>query len=77
LFNEDGEKIVGNILLASWGKFGIDNLYFLSELEYSYVLDAFVDIPRYNLLHHLQADILDLEDFSQIGHTLEDYQSSE
>ncbi|HEK0601780.1 TPA: exodeoxyribonuclease V subunit gamma [Proteus mirabilis] len=77
LFNEEGEQNVGNPLLASWGKLGKDNLYFLSELEYSDVLDAFVDIPRDNLLHQLQADILDLEDFSQIGQTLEDYQSSE
>lgn len=77
LFNEDGEQNIGNPLLASWGKLGRDNLYFLSELEYTNVLDAFVDIPRDSLLHQLQADILDLEDFSQLGVTFETYKSSE
>ena len=46
------------------GKLGKDNLYFLSERESTDVLDAFVEIPRDNLLHQLQADILDLEVFS-------------
>lgn len=77
LFNDEGEQNIGNPLLASWGKLGKDNLYFLSELEYTDVLDAFVDIPRDNLLHQLQADILDLEDFSQLGTTFETYKHSE
>lgn len=77
LFNDEGEQNIGNPLLASWGKLGKDNLYFLSELEYTDVLDAFVEIPRDNLLHQLQADILDLEDFSQLGTTLETYECSE
>lgn len=77
LFNEEGEQIVGNPLLASWGKLGKDNIYFLSELEYSNVLDAFVELPRDSLLHQLQADILDLEDHSQLGKTFETYKSSE
>ena len=77
LFNDDGEQNIGNPLLASWGKLGKDNLYFLSELEYTDVLEAFVDIPKDNLLHQLQADILDLEDFSQLGTTFNSYKNSE
>lgn len=41
------------------------------------MLDAFVDIPRDCLLHQLQADILDLDDFSQLGTTLKTYECSE
>ncbi|WP_264874899.1 exodeoxyribonuclease V subunit gamma [Vibrio agarivorans] len=52
---------VGNSLLASMGKLGRDNLYLLSQLE-SNEIEAFVDVERDTLLHHLQADILNLEE---------------
>ncbi|NLS13105.1 exodeoxyribonuclease V subunit gamma [Vibrio sp. SM6] len=53
--------MTGNSLLASMGKLGRDNLFLLAQAE-SNEIDAFVEIPRDNLLHHLQADILDLEE---------------
>ncbi|MGL6315817.1 exodeoxyribonuclease V subunit gamma [Vibrio sp. WXL103] len=52
---------VGNSLLASMGKLGRDNLYLLAQLE-SNEIEAFVDVERDSLLHHLQADILNLEE---------------
>jgi len=61
--SDDPENEVGNPLLASMGKMGRDFLYQLYSLEQQEV-DAFVDIDRDNLLHHLQADILDLTDSS-------------
>ena len=62
-FNDDSEAEVGNPLLASMGKMGRDFLYQLYCLEQNEI-DAFVDIERDSLLHHLQADILDLQDAS-------------
>ena len=59
----DVESEVGNPLLASMGKMGRDFLYQLYSLEQQEI-DAFVDIDRDNLLHNLQADILDLQDSS-------------
>jgi len=56
----DPEKEVGNPLLASMGKMGRDFLYQMCMLE-EREIDAFVDIERDNLLHHIQADILDLQ----------------
>ncbi|MGD8171067.1 exodeoxyribonuclease V subunit gamma [Vibrio sp. TRT 21S02] len=53
--------VVGNSLLASMGKLGRDNMYLLSQLE-SHEIEAFVDVRRDSLLHHLQADILNLEE---------------
>lgn len=53
--------VVGNSLLASMGKLGRDNLYLLSQLEANEI-EAFVDIERDSLLHHIQADILNLEE---------------
>ena len=53
--------VVGNSLLASMGKLGRDNMYLLSQLE-SHEIEAFVDVERDSLLHHLQADILNLEE---------------
>lgn len=52
---------VGNSLLASMGKLGRDNMYLLSQLS-SNEIEAFVDINRDNLLHQIQADILNLEE---------------
>ncbi|MEZ8193473.1 exodeoxyribonuclease V subunit gamma [Vibrio cortegadensis] len=51
---------VGNELLASMGKLGRDNLYLLSQLECD-ENDFFMRVERDNLLHQLQADILNLE----------------
>ncbi|MDA7746150.1 exodeoxyribonuclease V subunit gamma [Psychromonas sp.] len=59
----DEESEVGNPLLASMGKMGRDFLYQLYSLEQQEI-DAFVDIDRDSLLHHIQADILDLTDSS-------------
>ncbi len=59
----DPELEVGNPLLASMGKMGRDFLYQLYSLEQQEV-DAFVDIERDSLLHHIQADILNLQDSS-------------
>ncbi|AIW18004.1 exodeoxyribonuclease V subunit gamma [Vibrio coralliilyticus] len=63
-------NVVGNSLLASMGKLGRDNMYLLSQLE-SHEIEAFVDIDRDSLLHHLQADILNLEEH-QDDNTLDD-----
>jgi len=52
---------VGNELLASMGKLGRDNLWLLSQLPIG-DHELFIDIPRDNLLHHLQSDILHLEE---------------
>nr|WP_202436302.1 exodeoxyribonuclease V subunit gamma [Vibrio eleionomae] len=52
---------VGNSLLASMGKLGRDNLYLLSQSEND-EHQLFIDLDRDNLLHHLQADILNLEE---------------
>jgi exodeoxyribonuclease V gamma subunit len=57
----DIESEVGNPLLASMGKMGRDFLYQLYSLEQQEI-DAFVDIDRDSLLHHIQADILELTD---------------
>lgn len=62
--SEDEQSEVGNPLLASMGKMGRDFLYQLYSLEQNEI-DAFVDINRDSLLHHLQADILELQDSSQ------------
>ncbi|MGO2304954.1 MAG: exodeoxyribonuclease V subunit gamma [Providencia sp.] len=77
LFNEDGEQDVINPLLASWGKLGRDNLYFISQVEGTNEISAFVDITRDSILANLQQDILDLEDHSQLGKTIESFESSE
>nr|WP_275113990.1 exodeoxyribonuclease V subunit gamma [Psychromonas antarctica] len=61
--SEDADNEVGNPLLASMGKMGRDFLYQLYSLEQQEV-DAFVDLVRDSLLHHIQADILDLRDSS-------------
>lgn len=55
------EASVGNNLLASMGKLGRDNLYLLSLLDCE-ELELFMAPPRDSLLHHLQADILHLEE---------------
>ena len=62
--SEDEMSEVGNPLLASMGKMGRDFLYQLYSLEQNEI-DAFVEINRDSLLHHIQADILDLQDSSQ------------
>ena len=77
LFNGDGEQDVGNPMLASWGKLGRDYIYLLSELENSQELDAFVDITPDNLLHNIQADILELENRAVAGVSLEEYSRSD
>lgn len=49
-----------NPLLASWGKQGRDYIYLLAGLEQLEEIDAFAGVERDSLLHHLQADILEL-----------------
>lgn len=55
------EAAVGNELLASMGKLGRDNLFLLSQTE-NEEHEFFIDLPRDNLLHQLQADILHLQE---------------
>lgn len=55
-----------NNLLASMGKLGRDNLYLLSQLE-SNEIDVFVEIKRDSLLHHIQADILDMVEHQDVS----------
>ncbi|MBJ3813827.1 exodeoxyribonuclease V subunit gamma [Shimwellia pseudoproteus] len=69
LFDDNGIQDVGNPLLASWGKLGRDYTWLLSEMSHTQDVDVFVDIPRDNLLHCLQADILDLQDSTFPGLT--------
>ncbi|MEQ5126375.1 exodeoxyribonuclease V subunit gamma [Providencia alcalifaciens] len=76
LFNAEGEQNLANPLLASWGKLGRDNLYFISQIEAANEVSAFVDNGRNNLLENLQQDILDLENHAQLGVTLDEYESS-
>ncbi|WP_068712264.1 exodeoxyribonuclease V subunit gamma [Vibrio tritonius] len=52
---------VGNSLLASMGKLGRDNLYLLAQSD-NEEHQLFIDVDRDNLLHQLQADILNLEE---------------
>ncbi|MFS1483958.1 MULTISPECIES: exodeoxyribonuclease V subunit gamma [Vibrio] len=54
-------QAVGNSLLASMGKLGRDNLFLLSQSD-SEEHEFFIDVERDNLLHQLQADILQLEE---------------
>lgn len=77
LFNADGEQNIANPLLASWGKLGRDNLYFISQIDATNEVSAFVENGRNNLLENLQQDILDLENHAQLGATLEEYESSQ
>ncbi len=64
---------VGNSLLASMGKMGRDNLYLLAQNDQS-ELELFIEIQRDSLLHHIQADILHLQEhqddakFASSGH---------
>ena len=73
LFNDAGEQDVGNPLLASWGKLGRDYIYLLAGLERYEELDAFVDIAPDNLLHNLQADILELRNAAVAGRSAEEF----
>lgn len=76
LFNEEGEQDVVNPLLASWGKLGRDNLYFISQIDSANEISAFVDTERNSLLENIQQDILELESHAQLGTTLADYETS-
>ncbi len=57
---------IGNSLLASMGKMGRDNMSLLTQLQAmdteTQDIQAFVDIDRDCLLHHIHADILALEE---------------
>lgn len=76
LFNDAGEQEIGNPLLASWGKPGRDYIYLLAGLEHYEELDAFVDITPDNLLHTLQADILELRNAAVAGRSAEEFAHS-
>lgn len=76
LFNENGEQDIVNPLLASWGRLGRDNLYFISQIDSANEISAYVDTERSNLLENVQQDILDLENHAQLGTTLENYETS-
>ncbi|MEI8609695.1 exodeoxyribonuclease V subunit gamma [Enterovibrio sp. Hal110] len=70
LAGEDDSAEVGNSLLASMGKLGRDNLLLISELQCQEVDLGFVDVARDSLLHHIQADILDLLEPGDIQETV-------
>lgn len=55
---------------ASWGR---DYIYLLAGLERYEELDAFVDIAPDNLLHNLQADILELRNAVVAGRSAEEF----
>lgn len=65
----------GNPLLASMGKLGRDYLVQLQELK-APEIEAFVDVDRDSLLHHMQADILALEDRARLPSSPESFDSS-
>lgn len=69
LFREDGEQMLSNPLLASWGKLGRDYLFLLTQHEIQEVC-AFVEPSTDCLLHRIQRDLLELEDHTQIGDCL-------
>lgn len=76
LFDEQGEPVKNNPLLASWGKLGRDNMYLLADLDNILEVEAFVAIESDTLLHRIQRDILELDDFAQIGETPETFLTS-
>lgn len=55
------QQAIGHSLLASLGKLGRDNLFLLEQSQ-NEELELFIDIPRDSLLHHIQADILHLQE---------------
>jgi exodeoxyribonuclease V gamma subunit len=77
LFDERGEQQISNPLLASWGKLGRDNLFLLAQMDGTFEVDAFVDIDNDCLLHRIQNDILQLNDFAVIGDSPEQLLTSE
>lgn len=77
LFNQEGEQNLSNPLLASWGKLGRDHMYLLSQVDAIQEVHAFVDVGHDNLLHAIQQDMLDLEDYAVVGMTPETLNSSE
>lgn len=62
---DDSSSDSSNPLLASMGKLGRDYLYQVHEMA-ALDIDAFADIPRNDLLSHIQADIFELID--RTGH---------
>lgn len=54
-------RAVGNSLLTSLGSLGGDNFSLLSRLQ-SEEHELFIDVPRDSLLHHIQADVLYLDE---------------
>ncbi|WWO98603.1 MAG: exodeoxyribonuclease V subunit gamma [Candidatus Dasytiphilus stammeri] len=67
--NANTEETISNPILKSWGKLGRDNFYLLSQFEQTHEIDAFVDLKPDNLLHTIQHDILELEDYTSIDFT--------
>ena len=57
-------------------KLGRDYIYLLAGLERYEELDAFVDIAPDNLLHNLQADILELRNAAVAGRSAEEFANS-
>ncbi|MFC3022303.1 exodeoxyribonuclease V subunit gamma [Vibrio zhugei] len=55
------QQAMGNSLLASMGKLGRDNLFLLSQTD-NEEHQLFIDVERDCLLHHIQADVLHLEE---------------
>ncbi|WWP00212.1 MAG: exodeoxyribonuclease V subunit gamma [Candidatus Dasytiphilus stammeri] len=67
--NEYKQETVTHPILKSWGKLGRDNFYILSQFEQINEIEAFVDIKNDNMLHSLQHDLLELEDYTTMSFT--------
>lgn len=68
-FDQQDLAEVGNSLLASMGKMGRDNLLLINDVPSEVIDQGFVEIERDSLLHHIQADILDLIEPGDIEQT--------
>ncbi|MDP2562351.1 exodeoxyribonuclease V subunit gamma [Psychrobium sp. 1_MG-2023] len=69
-FNEKGELMIGNPLLASLGKLGRDNLALMVELNAQEV-EVFIEAESPSLLGQINNDILHLQDPTFIAQTKE------
>ncbi|MDR9891551.1 exodeoxyribonuclease V subunit gamma [Pseudenterobacter timonensis] len=79
LFDEEGIQNLPNPLLASWGKLGRDYIHMLSDITSSGEgdVDAFADIPADSLLHHVQLDILELDNRAVAGLSADEFARSD
>ncbi|MFP3014133.1 MAG: exodeoxyribonuclease V subunit gamma [Arsenophonus sp.] len=74
--SKQSKQFLINPLLDSWGQPCRDNLYFISQLKKSNEITIFTDSTHNCLLHHIQQDILDSNDYTKLGLTKETYNNS-